>query len=41
MDAPNHFALSFVTPNGGRIAHALNKSELPKLRAALEALENS
>lgn len=41
MDTPDHFAISFETPAGGRMAHALNKSELPKLRAALEALENS
>ncbi len=37
--SPDHFALAFETPNGGRMAHALKKSDIPKLRAALEALE--
>ena len=37
---PDQFALAFETTNGGQMAHALSKSDLPNLREALQALEN-
>lgn len=33
------FALIFHAPNGGRIAHTIDRKEIPKLRDALKDLE--